>query len=103
MKKFIKQLDGHINIFCDEKSGLATLEDEITGIGVSAHSCVSLSDKAGRRNVNRYWKKFDRIIEFDGYLYNIDKFILNPKNDMQVIAANLCMCDACIERRRKEN
>ena len=46
-----------------------------------------------------YWDKSDRIVLSHGWKYNIDRFVCDKKNDLEMIVADECMCRACLKRR----
>ena len=46
-----------------------------------------------------YWDKSDRIVQSHGWKYNIDRFVCDKENEFEMIVADECMCQACIERR----
>lgn len=48
---------------------------------------------------NGYWKKSDRTVRNHGYIYNVDRFICDKTNKLEVIVADECRCQGCLERR----
>ena len=65
----------------------------------SVHPNIDKSGSViGMKNLG-YWGKNDRIVESYGFKYNIDRFVCDKKNDLEMIVANECMCYGCIKRR----
>lgn len=46
-----------------------------------------------------YWDKSDRIVQSHGWKYNIDRFVCDKENELEMIVSNECMCQACMEKR----
>lgn len=102
MKKFIKTVGPHARLYRDSESGIAWIEDGSTGLAYSAHSNIDETGSVtGMKSLGR-WRKQDRTVNCHGFIYNIDTFAVDPNNSYEVIAANECMCAACIERRDEE-
>lgn len=101
MKQFIKQIEKHVNLYRDDKSGIAWIEDGRTGLGISVHSNIDSSGSVtGMKNLG-YWEKRDRTIRSHGWIYNIDSFVCDKDNEMQTIVANECRYQGCIERKKQ--
>ena len=89
-KQFIKEIEPYKKLYRDDKNGIAWIEDGSTGLGISVHPNI---DKLG------YWDKSDRIVQSHGWKYNIDRFVCDKENELEMIVSNECMCQACMERR----
>ena len=54
----------------------------------------------GMKNLG-YWDRSDRIAQSHGWKYNIDRFVCDKNDKLEMIVANECMCQGCIERRQR--
>lgn len=98
-KKLISKIDEHATLYRDDRNGIAWIEDGSVGLGLSCHPNIDASGSvAGMKNLG-YWGKKDRVIQSHGFKYNIDKFVIDIENQYDLIVANECMCQGCIERR----
>ncbi len=98
-KKFIREIDECATLYRDDKNGIAWIEDGHTGLGHSCHANIDASGSVtGMKNLG-YWNKRDRVIQSHGFKYNIDRFVIDKKDKYDLIVANECMCQGCIERR----
>lgn len=43
MKKFIRSIEEHVNLYRDDKNGIAWIEDGRTGLGISIHANIDIS------------------------------------------------------------
>lgn len=51
---------------------------------------------------DRLWdlvEKMKRLEKYIPWKYNIDRFVCDKKNDLEMIVADECMCRACLKRR----
>lgn len=103
MKKLIREIEPNVKLFRDNKNGIAWIEDGRTGLGISVHPNIDASGSVRGMKARGYWGKQDRIVRSHGWQYNIDRFVCDPNNELEMIVAGSCGCEACIERRRKEN
>lgn len=99
MKQFIRQIEEHVILYRDDKTGIAWIEDRRTGLGISVHSNVDFSGSVSGMKTLGYWRKNDRTVRSHGWIYNIDSFVCNKDNKLEMIVADECRCQACIERR----
>lgn len=98
-KQFIREIKPYANLYRDDKNGIAWIEDGSTGLGISIHPNIDKSGSVtGMKNLG-YWDKSDRIVQSHGWKYNIDRFVCDKENEFEMIVADECMCQACIERR----
>lgn len=83
MKKFIKQIEEHVILYRDDKSGIAWIKDGRTGLGISVHSNIHVSGSiSGMKTL--------------GY------FVCDKDNRLEMIVADECRCQGCIERRMQK-
>ena len=99
MKVHIREINKHVNLYRDDKTGIAWIADGRTGSGISIHPNISASGSVAGMKSKGYWSKNDRIVRSHGFIYNIDRLAFNKYNDLERIVTNECMCKACQERR----
>ena len=101
-KKLIREIKSYANLYRDTNNGIAWIEDGSTGLGISVHPNIDKTGSVtGMKNLG-YWDKEDRIVQSHGWKYNIDRFVCSKKDELEMIVAGECMCQACIERRSKQ-
>ncbi len=102
MKQFIREIEKNVNLYRDDKNGIAWIEDGRTGLGISVHANISATGSVtGMKNLG-YWGRKDRTVRSHGWIYNIDSFVCDKDNKMEMIVADECRCQGCIERRMKK-
>ena len=89
----------HIKSYRDTNNGIAWIEDGSTGLGISVHPNLDKSGSVTGMKKLGYWDKSDRIVLSHGWKYNIDRFVCDKKNDLEMIVADECMCQVCLKRR----
>lgn len=99
MKQFIRKIEEHVNLYRDDKSGIAWIEDGRTGFGISVHGNIDSSGSILGMKALGYWGKKYRTIRSHKWIYNIDSFICDRDNKPEMIVAEECRCQGCIERR----
>lgn len=98
-KQFIREVKPYANLYKDTVTGIAWIEDGSTGCGHSCHPNIDISGSVrGMKNLG-YWDRKDRIVRSHGFQYNIDKFVIDTKEELDVLVAEECMCAGCQERR----
>lgn len=102
MKQLIRKIEEHINLYRDDKNGIAWIEDRRTGIGISVHSNIDSSGSISGMKACGYWGKKDRTVRNHGWIYNIDSFVCDKDNNLEMIVADECRCQECIERRMQK-
>ena len=60
MKQFIRKIENHVNLYRDDKTGIAWIEDGRTGLGISVHANISSSGSVSDMKARGYWGKKDR-------------------------------------------
>lgn len=98
-KEFIREVKSYAKLYRDSKTGIAWIEDGLTGIGHLCHANIDASGSVRGMKKLGYWGKKDRVRRSNGFNYNIDTFVVSGELDK--IAAEYCNCEACIERRAK--
>lgn len=100
-KQFIREVKPYVKLYKDTTTGIAWIEDGTTGLGISVHSNIDNSGSvAGMKNLG-YWGKSDRTVRTHGFIYNIDSFVCDKDNELEMIVANECTCQGCIERKTR--
>lgn len=102
MKQFIRKIEEHVNLYRDDKSGIAWIEDGRTGLGISVHANIDSSGSVSGMKALGYWRKKDRTVRSHGWIYNIDSFVCDKDNKLEMIVADECRCQGCIERRMEK-
>ena len=102
MKEFIREIKPHISLYRDSNTGIAWIADGTTGLGVSVHANISSSGSVAGMRDRGYWGREDRVERSHGFAYNIDSFVCDPNNELELIVASECMCAGCQERRTKD-
>lgn len=98
-KQFIKEIKSHRKLYRDTVTGIAWIEDEISGNSISIHANIHRSGSVRGMKRLGYWRRNDRVVRSHGWQYNIDTLVYDKDNELEQIVANKCMCQACIERR----
>ena len=94
-KKLIKEIRPYVKLYRDTNNGIAWIEDGSTGLGISVHPNLDKSGSVTGMKKLGYWDKSDRIVLSHGWKYNIDRFVCDKKNDLEMIVADECMCQVC--------
>lgn len=102
MKQFIRQIEEHVNLYRDDKNGITWIEDGRTGLGISVHANINSSGSVSGMKTLGYWGKKDRTVRSHGWIYNIDSFVCDKDNRLEMIVADECRCQGCIERRMEK-
>ena len=98
-KRFIREVKPYARLYKDTNTGIAWIEDGTSGCGFSVHANIDNGGSViGMKNLG-YWGKNDRTVRSHGFIYNIDSFVCNKENEFEMIVANECTCQGCIERR----
>ena len=97
MKRFIKEVKEYADLYVDDKTGIAWIENGSTGMSHSVHPNIDSSGSVrGMKNLG-YWDKNDKIVRSHGYQYNISRLVISDELDK--IVADYCNCESCRERR----
>ena len=101
MKQFIREIEESVRLYRDDKNGIAWIEDGRTGLGISVHANISSTGSvSGMKNLG-YCGRKDRTVRSHGWIYNIDKFVCDKDNELEMIVAEECRCQGCLERKLK--
>lgn len=98
-KILIKKLKPYVELFRDERTGIAFIEDGTTGIEYSAHPNIDASGSVKGMKNRGYWDKNDVTTRSRGAIYNLSKISVTNKYDE--IALEHCQCTICKERKSK--
>jgi hypothetical protein len=97
MKRLIKEVKPNANLYIDDNTGIAWIEDGSTGMGHSVHPNIDITGSVRGMKDRGYWGKHDKIVRSHGWQYNISKFVISDELDN--IVADYCQCECCKERR----
>ena len=95
--ELIAHVGDYKDVYRNKTTGIAFIADGSTGLRHSCHANIDNSGSIRGMKERGYWNKKDRCVRSNGYIYNIDTFIVTDCLDS--IVANYCMCQACIERK----
>ncbi|KNZ68189.1 hypothetical protein Tfer_3271 [Thermincola ferriacetica] len=89
-KQLIKKIKPHVNLYRDDRTGIAWVEDGSTGNKHSCHPNIdSTGSVAGMKKMG-YWGRADRTVRCCGAIYNIDRCVVSDEFDE--IARQHCKC-----------
>jgi hypothetical protein len=89
-KTFVKELAQYVELHFDERTGIAWVADGTTGGGHSAHPNIDASGSVAGMKKLGYWRKEDRTVRSNGFIYNVSKLVVSDKWDE--IARQHCRC-----------
>lgn len=96
-KRLIKEVKPYCELYINDNTGIAWIENGSTGNGHSAHPNIDITGSVkGMKNLG-YWNKSDKVVKSNGYQYNISKLVVTDELDQ--IAADHCKCEECLKRR----
>jgi len=90
MKALIKEIRPHVKLYRDSKSGIAFVEDGITGCGHSAHPNIDNSGSVSGMKKQGYWDKNAKTVKARGFIYNISSVVTT--DELDEIARQYCQC-----------
>lgn len=98
----IKNVGSCAELHRDPRTGIAWVKDCSTGMGHSCHANIDATGSVRGMKKLGYWGKNDRTVRSHGFIYNIDTFVVDKKDPYDMLAAEYCQCEACVERRSAE-
>ena len=98
-KRFVKEIKPYCNLYIDDNTGIAWIEDGSTGNGHSVHPNIDITGSVKGMKKLGYWKKHDKIVRSHGFQYNVS--VLSVSDDLDKIVLDYCDCVSCRERRNK--
>lgn len=99
MKRFIREVKPYCNLFIDDKTGIAWIENGSTGMVHSVHPNIDDSGSVKGMKQQGYWNKDDKTVRSHGFIYNISKFVAS--DELDEIVADECQCEECRKRRNE--
>lgn len=93
MKKLIKKIEPHVELFRDEKTGMAWIENGSTGMYHTVHPNIHRSGSVRGMKKLRYWDWDDKTVRTNGYIYNVSRKAVSDKLDE--IVEEYCKCEGC--------
>jgi hypothetical protein len=97
MKRLIKEIRPYVELYIDDRTGLAWVENGSTGNGHSCHPNIDSSGSVYGMKKLGYWDKDDIVVTSNGFKHNISKFVCTDELDR--IASEYCRCQKCLHRR----
>ena len=96
-KRLIKNIKEYADLYIDDNTGIAWIENGTTGTENSVHSNIDVTGSIKGMKKLGYWKKDDKIVKSHGSYYNISTLVISDKLDE--IVAEYCKCEECENRR----
>lgn len=93
MKRLIKTINENIKVYRDDKTGIAWIENGVTGNIHSCHPNIDATGSVSGMKKLGYWGKKDIIIKTNGFQYNISKKYIS--DELDEIAEKYCQCECC--------
>lgn len=97
--EYVKHIGDYKDLYRNTNTGIAFINDGSTGLRHSCHSNIDASGSIRGMKERGFWGKKDRCIKCNGFIYNIDTLVIH--DDLDRIASENCMCQACKARRLK--
>ena len=88
--KHTQELAPRIVLMWDDETGIAWIENYMTGIGHAAHPNIKRPRSADDMKRRGAWGKDDRVVQSQSFIYNIDRLSIHePLDD---VARQHCQC-----------
>jgi hypothetical protein len=88
--QYTQELAPRIALMCDDETGIARIEHYRTGRGHAAHPNIKRPRSADEMKRRGAGGKEDRVVQSQGFLYNIDRLVIDePLDD---VARQHCQC-----------
>lgn len=101
-KQFIREIAKYKDLYRDNITGIAWIEDGTAGVRHSIHANIGSTGSVRGMKYLGFWNKKDRTVRAGGFIYNIDTLVYDKDNEYDMIVLNECKCMGCIERREKK-
>lgn len=89
-KTLIKEIRPYVELYRDNETGIAWVEDGTTGNGHSCHPNIGASGSVRGMKQRGYWGKNDRTVRCHGFIHNIDRLVVT--DELDEIARQHCRC-----------
>lgn len=96
-KRLLQEIRPYVNLFINDNTGIAWVEDGSTGNSHSAHPNIDATGSVRGMKKLGYWGKNDITLRCNGAIYNTSKLVVTDELDM--IAARHCKCELCLKRK----
>lgn len=90
MKQLIKRIAPHVDLYRDNRTGIARVEDGTTGMAHSCHPNIDATGSVTGMRKGGYWRKGERSLKSGSFVYNIDSLVVTTEYDE--IARKHCRC-----------
>jgi hypothetical protein len=92
-KRFIKEVAPYVELYRDDRTGIAWIENGQSGSEHSAHPNIDVSGSVRGMKKLGYWDEDDTIIRCNGSYYNISR--KSVQDELDEIAFQYCQCGEC--------
>lgn len=92
-KELIAHVGPHARLYRCSRTGIAWVEDGMTGMGHSAHPNIDSTGSVRGMKALGYWGKHDRVVRTCGFAYNIDHVSVNKDDEYDMLALRSCRCE----------
>lgn len=92
-KWLIKQISEYVELYRDDRTGIAWVENGSTGNEHSAHPNIDVTGSVKGMREQGYWGKYDTVIRCNGSYYNVSHKAVH--DELDEIAATYCNCEGC--------
>ena len=89
-RELLRDVNPHVHLYRDLKTGIAWVEDGYTGMGHSCHPNIAATGNvAGMKNLG-YWDKTDQTVRSHGWIYNVSHVTVT--DELDELARRHCRC-----------
>mgnify|MGYP007088346073 CR=1 FL=1 len=86
----LQTITAHIVLYRDSDTGLAWVENGSSGVRHTAHPNIDETGSVAGMRDRGYWGRNDRTVTLDGFIYNIDRSVVDDEYDR--LANDHCEC-----------
>ena len=91
-KRLIRNIAPYIDLYRDDRTGIAIVEDGTSGTGASPHPNIDATGSIRGMKKLGNWGKDDEVVRSFGFLFNISRYSIDPNDELDEIAARACRC-----------
>lgn len=99
MKRLIEEVKPYCELYIDDNTGIAWIENGSTGNGHTCHPNIDITGSVKGMKKLGYWKQDDKVVRSNGFYHNISKFVCN--DELDEIVSEHCQCEECKKRRNE--
>ncbi len=90
MREKVRDVGPYQVLYRDPDTGIAWVENGSTGTSHSVHPNIDASGSVKGIKDLRYWGAEDRTVQSHGFIFNIDRTVID--DDLDALAAAECRC-----------